>query len=53
MFTANMAYYVTSIFAAIVTFFLPLASALGSTSYNGLAKTPQMGWGKVLRVQVL
>ncbi|KAI4190362.1 MAG: hypothetical protein LQ348_003670 [Seirophora lacunosa] len=39
-----MAYYVTSIFAAIVTFFLPLASALGSTSYNGLAKTPQMGW---------
>ena len=31
--------------AVLVVLLVPLASALGSTSYNGLAETPQMGWG--------
>lgn len=31
--------------AFLVALLVPFASALGSTSYNGLAETPQMGWG--------
>ncbi|KAL8708068.1 MAG: hypothetical protein Q9220_007000 [cf. Caloplaca sp. 1 TL-2023] len=32
------------VFLALVALLLPLISALGSKSYDGLAKTPQMGW---------
>lgn len=40
-----MAYPTSCTASALVALVLPLALALGSTSYNGLAKTPQMGWG--------
>lgn len=43
-----MVYHTLHIIITLVAWLLPLGSALGSTSYNGLAKTPQMGWGMYL-----
>lgn len=43
-----MAHITLRISLAAIAFVLPAVLALGSTSYNGLAKTPQMGWGTFL-----
>ncbi|KAI4183094.1 MAG: hypothetical protein L6R41_005590 [Letrouitia leprolyta] len=39
-----MVYHILHIVTALVAWVLLSVSALGSTSYDGLAKTPQMGW---------
>ncbi|KAI4115226.1 MAG: hypothetical protein LQ338_007887 [Usnochroma carphineum] len=39
-----MAHSTSLVLVTIVAYLLPRVSAAGSTSYNGLARTPQMGW---------
>lgn len=47
-----MVYHILHIVTALVAWVLLSVSALGSTSYDGLAKTPQMGWGEYLKSPV-
>ena len=50
---ASMAPHITCSFLACVAFLASRAIALGSTSYNGLAKTPPMGWGACRHTSVM